>query len=123
MLILNEGRVGADQVIPADWVRAMTTPAPTNPNFGYQVWLGSPVGGERHYSSRSVAVARHSEPYLAPDVIFSDGFGGQRVYVVPSQRLVIVRTGQSVMEWDDARLPNAILRGLKALPAATGSAP
>nr|MBP6514806.1 hypothetical protein [Steroidobacteraceae bacterium] len=116
LLLLNEGRVGDDQVVPAEWVRAMTTPAATNPNFGYQVWLGSPEGGVRRYSSKSVAVAHHSEPYVAPDVVFIDGFGGQRVYVVPSQRLVIVRTGQSAMNWDDARLPNAILKGLKPLP-------
>jgi len=117
LLLLNEGRVGDDQVVPAEWVREMTTPASTNANFGYQVWLGSPPGTERRYSSRSVAKAHHGEPYLAPDVIFSDGFGGQRVYVVPSQRLVIVRTGKTSMTWDDARLPNAILRGLKPLQA------
>jgi CubicO group peptidase (beta-lactamase class C family) len=118
LLLLEQGRVGDDQVVPADWIRAMTMPAAHNPNFGYQVWLGSPSGGVRRYNSRSVAVARHSAPYLAADVIFSDGFGGQRVYVVPSQRLVIVRTGEARADWDDARLPNAILAGLQELPPA-----
>jgi CubicO group peptidase (beta-lactamase class C family) len=55
----------------------------------------------------------HSAPYLADDVVFFDGGGGHRVYVVPSRRLVIVRTGATIRpDWDDAVLPNAILAGL-----------
>jgi len=45
-------------------------------------------------------------------VVFLDGAGGQRVYVIPSAELVIVRIGKSVMDWDDAILPNALLRGM-----------
>ncbi|NDE00696.1 MAG: serine hydrolase, partial [Gammaproteobacteria bacterium] len=41
------------------------------------------------------------------------GFGGQRVYIVPSRNLVIVRTGVSSTDWDDARLPNAVIRALR----------
>ena len=60
----------------------------------------------------------HSEPFAADDVIYVDGFGGQRVYVVPSRELVIVRTGAAKTDWDDAIIPNAILRALKPAPAA-----
>ena len=55
-----------------------------------------------------------AEPFVADDVLYFDGFGGQRVYVIPSRRLVIVRTGSSTMSWDDAYLPNLIVRGLVA---------
>jgi len=55
----------------------------------------------------------HSEPFAAPDVIYFDGFGGQRVYIVPSRRLVIVRTGDIAPDWDDAKLPNLLIRGLE----------
>ena len=41
-----------------------------------------------------------------------DGFGGQRVYIVPSRQLVIVRTGAQRQDWDDAALPNLIIRAL-----------
>jgi CubicO group peptidase (beta-lactamase class C family) len=117
-LILNQGRVGDDQVIPAEWIRAMTTPAATNPNYGFQIWLGSPPGKERRYNDKTVK-AFHSEPFVANDIVYIDGFGGQRVYIVPSKELIIVRTGRAQFEWDDAVIPNAILRGLK-LPAAGG---
>ena len=66
----------------------MVTPARTNRNYGYQVWLGSPPGRERIYNKFSIATALHSEPFAADDVIYVDGFGGQRVYVVPSRELV-----------------------------------
>jgi CubicO group peptidase (beta-lactamase class C family) len=112
-LLLEQGRVGDDQVVPADWITAMTTPSPTNPNYGLQLWLGSPPGKERKYNDKSVK-AFHSEPFVAEDMIFIDGFGGQRVYVVPSRQLIIVRTGEALLDWDDAIIPNAILRGLRA---------
>lgn len=113
LLILNQGRVGDDQVIPADWVRAMTTPSEKNPNYGYQVWLGSPKGTGRKYNSKTSFEAFHSAPFAAPDMVFIDGFGGQRVYVVPSQELVIVRMGRAQFNWDDAKIPNAILKGIQ----------
>jgi CubicO group peptidase (beta-lactamase class C family) len=112
-LILNRGRVGDEVVVPEDWIRQMTTPAPTNPNYGMQIWLGSPPGKERRYNDKTIK-AVHSEPFAVDDMIFIDGFGGQRVYIVPSRDLIIIRTGKALLDWDDAKLPNAILRGLSA---------
>jgi len=113
LLLLNQGRVGNAQVIPAEWVAAQLSPSAANPNYGYLTWLGSPPGTERTYNSKNPLKAFHSEPFVAPDVAFIDGFGGQRVYVVPSEQLIIVRTGKAQLKWDDARLPNTILRGLR----------
>lgn len=111
-LILEKGRVGERQLIAARWIEEMTTPSPRNPNFGLHVWLGSPPQKERPYNDHTIK-AFHSEPFAANDVVFIDGFGGQRVYVVPSLELVIVRTGKSQTDWDDARLPNAIIRAIR----------
>lgn len=113
LLVLQEGRLDEEQIVPAEWIRAMTHPSAVNPNYGYLVWLGSPAGTGRPYNSATSFEAKHSEPFVAPDVVFLDGFGGQRVYVVPSRELVIVRTGRASFGWDDARIPNAIMRGLK----------
>lgn len=110
-LILGNGRIGDDQIVPAAWITAMTTPSPNNANYGYQVWLGSPPGTGRKYNDKTIK-AYHSEPFAATDMIYIDGFGGQRVYIVPSQQLIIIRTGRAQTTWDDAVIPNAILRGL-----------
>lgn len=112
-LILEGGRVGDEALVPAEWVKAMTSPSPNNPNFGYQIWRGSPAGTERKYNDFTVK-AFHSEPFVAEDILYIDGFGGQRVYIVPSEELIIVRTGVSQTDWDDARLPNILVRALRA---------
>jgi len=112
LLHLNGGRVGDRQVVPAQWMKDMVTPSPTNPNYGYFTWLGTTWEKVRKYNSKSAATALHSEPFAAPDVIFFDGFGGQRVYIVPSKQLVIVHTGPLRQDWDDAILPNIIIRAL-----------
>jgi CubicO group peptidase (beta-lactamase class C family) len=111
-LLLDKGKVGDKQVVPAEWIAAMTTPSAANANYGYLAWLGSPADGSREYSPEAGMVAKHSAPFVAKDVIFIDGFGGQRVYIVPSAKLVIARTGETDMGWDDAPLVNLALGGL-----------
>jgi CubicO group peptidase (beta-lactamase class C family) len=106
--------VGNRQVVPASWIKTMTTRSAKNPNYG-MLWFGSPYRAERRYSSdpRYKYKVDSSAPYLADDLMFLDGYGGQRVYIVPSKQLIIVRIGLTRRDWDDAGLPNAVLAGLK----------
>lgn len=128
LLHINHGVVNGEQVVPEQWMRDIATPSAKNPNFGYLTWLGSKHEAQRTYSRKSKFTALHSEPFAADDVIYFDGFGGQRVYAIPSQRLVIVRTGEIMLKWDDAKLPNLIIRALhkqqpEAAPAPESTAP
>jgi len=109
LLLAADGKVGERQLVASEWVRAMKTPSATNPNFGMHLWLGSPSQKERKYNDYSVK-AFHSEKFLADDIYYIDGFGGQRVYVIPSRELIVVRTGVSQLDWDDAPLINTIIR-------------
>ncbi len=111
-LLREGGKVGKRQLIPADWVAAMTAPSALNPNFGKQVWRGSPHAPQRRYSASIAITIPAAEPFLAEDVVYIDGSGGQRVYAIPSKGLTIVRIGRPAMDWDDSKLPNIILRGL-----------
>lgn len=113
LLHLNAGRVGDMQVVPEQWMQDVVTPGALNPNYGYFTWLGTEHNEFRYYNRKTNVRVFHSEPFVAKDVIFFDGFGGQRVYVVPSHSLVIVRIGDSTQSWDDSYLPNLIVRDLE----------
>ncbi len=100
------------RVIPAGWVEQMIAPSAAYSNYGMMVWLGSFYEKERRYDPDVDAfVNHHSEPFAAP-TFFLDGLHLQRVWVVPSRELVVVRTGGGHPDWDDARLPNLLIRGL-----------
>jgi CubicO group peptidase (beta-lactamase class C family) len=113
LLHLTNGKIGERQIVPAEWIAQIETPAPTNPNYGYLTWLGTEYTEYRRYNRKSSTMAYHSEPFAVPDMVYFDGFGGARVYVSKSRGLVIVRTGSIATDWDDAYLPNTIIRGLR----------
>ena len=108
LLILNKGKIDGQRVVSEQWIDAMITPSALNPNYGYLTWLGGEHQENRMYNEKSSSTGYHSEPFLDRDIIYLDGFGGQRVYIIPSKNLVIVRTGSTRMGWDDSRLPNLI---------------
>lgn len=113
LLHLDNGRANGRQIVPEEWIAAIRTPGPNNPNYGFLTWLGTEYVEQRVYNSRASLRGYHSEPFAADDVAYFDGFGGQRVYIIPSADMVIVRTGSLATEWDDARLPNLLLAGLR----------
>ena len=112
LLILNKGKIGSQRAVSEKWIDAMITPSALNPNYGYLTWLGREHQENRIYNAKSSSTGYHSEPFIDKDIIYLDGFGGQRVYIVPSKNLVIVRTGSIRMSWDDSRLPNLISKGI-----------
>jgi CubicO group peptidase (beta-lactamase class C family) len=115
-LLVNDGRCQGEQIVPPGWVREMLTPSKANPNFGYQVWRGEPF---------KAASSEQSERYAADDTYLLKGAGRSRLWFVPSLRLAILRTGtssESDADWDDARIPNLIVRGARDfVPKGTGS--
>lgn len=114
-LIRLGGRAGGRQVVSRAWLRAMTAPSAANPAYGLHIWRGTPWKPYRDYGKDSPMTVPHSAAYLADDVLFFDGFGGQRVYIVPSRRLTIARTGNTSLAYDDAIIVNAVLAGLGAM--------
>ncbi|GAB5486903.1 MAG: hypothetical protein Pars2KO_04730 [Parasphingorhabdus sp.] len=112
-VIRNMGKANGRQIVSAAWVNKMIEPSPTNPNYGLHIWLGSPHVEKRRYSQQNPLAVTHSAPYLANDVIFFDGFGGQRVYIIPSKEITIVRTGQINMAYDDSIIVNLVLEELE----------
>ena len=119
ILTLNQGMWDKQHLLPDTFVSEMKTATAQNPYYG----LGLYVAGrytERLGAAnpdRGLRKTLHSEPYLADDLYLFDGNMNQVVYVIPSQNLVILRTGKfpprsTKSEWDNAFLPNIIMRGI-----------
>jgi CubicO group peptidase (beta-lactamase class C family) len=106
-LLVSDGRFEGEQIIPPGWVRGMLAPSKDNPNFGSQVWRGLPF-------TAGATPGGASEPYAADDTYLLKGAGKTRLWFVPSLGLTILRTGSNSevdTDWDDARVPNLIIRG------------
>ena len=92
-MYLDGGVVAGRQVVPPEWIKFVTTPAPTNPEYGGQFWLNRPGFAE----GKRPALFPDQGP---PDLYSPIGHLGQYVMVVPSKHLVVVRLGKTQ---DDAR--------------------
>jgi CubicO group peptidase (beta-lactamase class C family) len=78
LLYLHNGEWNGEHLFDKDWVNYATTPTPgSDGTYGAQIWLNA----ENRYPD-------------APKNMYSfNGYKGQNVFILPSEDLVIVRTG------------------------------
>lgn len=117
-LLLQGGQIGGEQLLPPGFTAEMRKPTADNVHYGLGLWLGKPYVERRGFmGSRSQAhKVLHSAPYLAEDTFLFDGNGNQVAYIIPSQKLVILRLGSSPpkpKEWDNSFIPNVLLTGFE----------
>lgn len=80
LLYLHNGNWLGEQIFPEEWVNYTTTPAKgSGGKYGALFWLNK--NGEF--------------PGLPDDLYYCDGYEGQRIFILPSKEMVIVRTGCS----------------------------
>jgi CubicO group peptidase (beta-lactamase class C family) len=82
VLFAEDGVVGGRRILPEGWVRYTSSPTPNSP-YAAAFWRGS--------------AAWRAEHHTPDDLFFASGELGQRIVVVPSERLVIVRLGFTQM--------------------------
>ncbi len=103
-LIANHGTLAGDQYLPPDYARLLLTPTFKD-------------------SARAVFL-RVDGQFAAHDVVRLEAAGKQRMWIVPSLKLVILRVGDeppSSAGWDEAMIPDNIIRGTRGWqPASSG---
>lgn len=113
-LIKDKGMSQGKPILSSDSMAAITSSSANNPNYGWQVWLGRKHQLQRYYNDSKLGIAIPAKaPFAVDDMVYFDGFGGQRVYISAAQDLVIVRVGDTRLDWDDSFLPNMIIDHLK----------
>jgi CubicO group peptidase (beta-lactamase class C family) len=82
LLFLRKGRWDGEQVVPEKWVNESTTRTSLHPGYAYHWWTGP----------------KDLNSGLPVDLYASRGTDGQRLIIIPSLDLIIVRQGKYVME-------------------------
>ena len=104
-------------LLPAGFLDEMRKARPDKPNYGLGVWLGSPYAAHRAIAGSKAgkptpvkSQIAQSEPFVADDVMIFEGVDDTKAWVIPSRRLVILRIGDKAKGWDDAVVPNLLMR-------------
>jgi CubicO group peptidase (beta-lactamase class C family) len=107
LLYLYDGVVGGKRLLPEDWV-AFSAAATLDSDYG----AGFYTNRSGHQDARGRARAG-----IPRDAFFAFGYLGQRIVILPSQHMVIVRLGHSV---DPAGDMTGFIRLVKEAIAAVG---
>lgn len=85
---LQDGRWRGRELLPEGWMQYSTTPTANNPlnNYGAHFWLNADPKDNTQ---------KRTWPSLPADTYSMNGFQGQRVVIIPSKELVVVRMGFS----------------------------
>ncbi|CAF1408487.1 unnamed protein product [Adineta steineri] len=86
LLYLNNGFYNNEQILSHDWIKQSTTLAASNQHgeYGFHIWLNT--GKNNDSSIRKF-------PNVPTDMFYFSGFDGQSVFIIPSEKLVVVRLG------------------------------
>jgi len=86
LLYYNNGIWNGERLLPEYWVRESIQPSGADKlkHYGYQFWLNG-------YDQKDPT--KRWYPDVPADMFFADGYGGQDVYIIPSEKLIVARLG------------------------------
>ena len=93
LLYLNDGLIGGRRILHEDWVD-LSAAATLDSDYGAGFWTNR---SEHEHAKGRVRLG------IPKDAFFASGDLGQRIVILPTQRLVIVRLGDSVDPTGDIR--------------------
>jgi hypothetical protein len=107
LLYLNDGIIGDRRILHEDWVD-FSAAATLDTDYGAGFWTNR---SEHEHAKARVRLG------IPRDAFFASGDLGQRIVIIPSQRLVIVRLGDSVDPSGDIRgLGRLVKEVIAAMP-------
>jgi CubicO group peptidase (beta-lactamase class C family) len=107
MLYLNDGIVGDRRILHEDWVD-FSAAATLDTDYGAGFWTNR---SEHEHAKARVGLG------IPRDAFFASGDLGQRIVIIPSQHLVIVRLGSSADPTGDIRgLARLVKEVIAAMP-------
>jgi CubicO group peptidase (beta-lactamase class C family) len=123
-LLLQNGRWEGETLI--EDLRPLTQPSDAQPAYGMGVWRNAPMDsvGAALFKQlpESLMLPRTGDRFIydgAPsDLFMAAGRYNQRLYIVPSKQMVVVRLGRANLTWSDAAFLARLLDG--RVPAADG---
>lgn len=128
-LLLQNGRWKGEQII--ENVEPLTEPAPASPGVGRGVWLNVEVPSPNSNGPGAAFWRQVPERILLPrgqkrliydgaprDLYMAAGRFNQRLYIIPSLEMVVVRLGRANRRWSDAEFLARLLDGRRLLGSA-----
>ena len=116
-LLLSDGRWKGEPVLPSGLLDALTAPAPASPGYGLTVWLNAAVDTSHAFFEGAPPSVHPNGPsgmiYAdgPSDLFMAAGLFNQRLYVIPSEQMVVVRFGRADATWSDAAFLARLLDG------------
>ena len=103
-LYLQDGVWNGKRLLPKGWVVYSATPTFTAENglYGAHFWTNGGTGTDK---------SKRPFPALPADLYYAAGYKGQRLVIIPSRKLVILRLG-----WTDDYSMEPLLRDVLAVP-------
>lgn len=88
LLFLNNGIFEGDTILSEEWVNFMKKATPASDgSYAATFWRKEPS-------------PENALKDIPEDIFFADGFLGQRIYIIPSKKLVVVRMGYSMSNFN-----------------------
>lgn len=93
-----EGKLNDRPLLSPELVRQLAVGSTANPAYGLTFWLNEPVPAKLE---RSIPLFQQTDmiahPLVPDDLYMAAGAGDQRLYVIPSRELVVVRQARGML--------------------------
>ncbi len=120
-MILGRGQFNGHQVVPGDLLQQAFTGSSANPSYGLTFWINRPA---RFFASETDIEKRLDLPWqraswrgvcisksAPPDMVIGLGSHYQRLFVIPSLNLAVVRLSSADSKFSDAEFLRLLLKG------------